>query len=247
MEHTNVLVDGASVHALACRGPGRSVVCVHGIGVSSRYFVPALDVLGAEFNVHAPDLPGFGRSADPGFVLGLTALADALLAWIDAVRLQNVALLGNSFGCQIAVEAALRQRGQVERLVLEGPTTDPQARSVPGQLSRWMANSPGEDPRQLPLILRDYRDAGLRRCAQTFRDALTDRVEDKLPSVALPVLVVRGERDRIVPQAWAEQVTRLLPHARLVTVPGAAHTLNFSAPRGLAAVASEFLRQEAAS
>lgn len=235
------LIDGRAVHAIARRGPGRTVVCVHGVGVSSRYFRPTLEVLGAEFDVHAPDLPGFGQSADPGSVLDLAALADALLAWIDAAQLRRVALLGNSFGSQIAVEAALRQNGQIERLVLQGPTTDPEARSALRQIGRLLVNSRGESPRQLPLILRDYRDAGLRRCAQTFRIALVDRIEDKLPCIELPVLVVRGDHDLIVPQAWAEQVTRLLPHGRLVTVPDAAHTLNFAAPRGLADAVRGFL------
>lgn len=247
VRHRTVLVGGLPIHALTSRGPGRTVVCVHGVGVSSRYFTPTLDVLGAEFDVLAPDLPGFGGSGDPGFALDLPALADALLDWIDAMGLQRVALLGNSFGCQIAVEAALRRCDQVERLVLQGPTTDPAARTARGQIGRWLANSPAEDPRQMPLILRDYRDAGLRRLRRTFRAALTDRIEDKLPALALPVLVVRGDRDRLVPQAWAEQVTRLLPHGRLAVVPGAAHTLNFAAPDALAQAVRGFLREDDAA
>lgn len=244
---TTVLVDGLPVHALTSRGPGRTVVCVHGVGVSSRYFTPTLEVLGAEFDVLAPDLPGFGGSGDPGFALDLPGLADALLGWIDAAGLQRVALLGNSFGCQIAVETALRRPDAIERLVLQGPTTDPAARTVLGQVGRRLVNSPAEDPRQTPLILRDYRDAGLRRLRLTFRAALADRIEDKLPALALPVLVVRGERDRLVPQAWAEQVTRLLPQGRLAVVPGAAHTLNFSMPDALAEAVGAFLREDGAA
>jgi len=47
--------------------------------------------------------------------------------------------------------------------------------------------------------------------------------------------VVRGERDPIVPHRWAAQITALLPDARLLTIPGAAHTPNFSHPQELAA------------
>jgi pimeloyl-ACP methyl ester carboxylesterase len=57
----------------------------------------------------------------------------------------------------------------------------------------------------------DYADAGVGRALGTFGHALADRIEDKLPLVQVPTLVVRGARDRIVPQAWAEEVTRLLP------------------------------------
>jgi 2-hydroxy-6-oxonona-2,4-dienedioate hydrolase len=58
--------------------------------------------------------------------------------------------------------------------------------------------------------------------------------------VAVPVLVVRGSRDRIVSQAWAEAVTRLLPDARLVVIPGVAHVINFSYPAELSAIALRF-------
>ena len=36
-------------------------MCVNGVGVSSRYFTVPLDVVGAQFDIHAPDLPGFGE------------------------------------------------------------------------------------------------------------------------------------------------------------------------------------------
>ena len=61
VQHTTTVVDGTPVHALARRAPGRTAVCVHGVGVSSRYFTATLDVLGAQFDIHAPDLPGGGH------------------------------------------------------------------------------------------------------------------------------------------------------------------------------------------
>jgi pimeloyl-ACP methyl ester carboxylesterase len=234
-------VDAWRLHSRRCRGRGRTVVCVHGAGVASRYMVPTMVELGRDFDVIAPDLPGFGLSDKPPFVLGLAGLADALADWLVADGLGEAALLANSFGCQIAVECAVRRPDCVERLALVGPTVDPAARTVLGQLARFVANTPGEAPHQAPLIVRDYRDAGLRRVVRTFGHALTDRVEDKLPHVTVPALVIPGERDRLVPRAWAEEVTRLLPKGRLVEIPRAAHTLNFAAPRALAEVLRPFL------
>jgi pimeloyl-ACP methyl ester carboxylesterase len=60
------------------------------------------------------------------------------------------------------------------------------------------------------------------------------------PSVEAPVLVVRGEHDRIVPQAWAEEVARLA-RGRLEVLPGG-HALNFTSPEELARVVRSFLR-----
>ena len=89
--------------------------------------------------------------------------------------------------------------------------------------------------------MADYALCGARRLVGTSRHMLADRVEDKLPRVAAPTLVVRGTRDRIVPQAWAERAARLLPRGRFAVIPGAAHAINFSYPREFKAAMLAFL------
>jgi pimeloyl-ACP methyl ester carboxylesterase len=74
-------------------------------------------------------------------------------------------------------------------------------------------------------LLADYRDAGPRRVWATYRLALRDRIEDKLPRIVVPALVLRGARDLIVPQRWAETVAGLLPAGELVVTPSGAHRL----------------------
>ncbi len=238
-------VDGLPVHArvLVDPVPDRSlaVILIHGIGVSSRYMVPTAERLAPYFRVYAPDLPGFGRSAKPSHVLNLTELADALDGWMQAVGLERAVLLGNSFGCQIIVEFFLRHPERVERAVLQGPTVDPKARTALQQIIRWQLDSPREPPSLGLVLIRDYRDCGVRRVVRTFQYALQDRIEEKLPHMQIPTMVVRGGRDPIVPQRWAEEATRLLPEGRLVVIPGAAHTVNYNSPLELARVARPFL------
>lgn len=236
-------VDGRRFHARHV-GPEAAaappVVCVHGVGVSSRYMVATMTKLASAFEVYAIDLPGFGLTDGPPEVLDVVGLADALAGWIQAAGVGRPALLANSVGCQVAVDCAVRYPDRVSRLVLVGPTTDPIARSALRQVLRWLRNLPGERPGQLPLSVADYADAGVGRALRTFGYALADRIEDKLPLVQAPTLVVRGARDPIVPQAWAEEVTRLLPHGRLAVIPGP-HTLNFAAPGALAELVGPFL------
>ena len=93
--------------------------------------------------------------------------------------------------------------------------------------------------------MADYALCGARRLVGTSRHMLADRVEDKLPRVAAPTLVVRGTRDRIVPQAWAERAARLLPRGRFAVIPGAAHAINFSYPREFKAAMLPFLLGDA--
>jgi 2-hydroxy-6-oxonona-2,4-dienedioate hydrolase len=198
-------------------------------------------VVGRWARVFAPDLPGFGRSPKPWRVLSLTELADTLAEWLQAARLTRPTLVGNSFGCQIIIDLAVRYPALLAGAVLNGPTVDPQARTYKGQLARWVSNAPHEAPSQLGVLAADYLQSGMRRLVGTLREAMTDHVEGKLMHVAVPTLVVRGSRDPIVPQRWAEELTRMLPRGHLVVIPGSGHTTNYTAPLEMSRVMREFL------
>ena len=160
---------------------------------------------------------------------------------MNVLGLTKAHLVGNSFGCQIIAEFALRHPRHIDRLVLQGPTVDPAARSLGKQLIRLVINSLREQHSMGRITLKDYRAAGLRRILGTIKVALEDRIEDKLPLIRAPTLVIRGERDAVVPQIWAERVTALLPNADLYIIPGAAHTVNYSVPEKFAAAIRPFL------
>jgi 2-hydroxy-6-oxonona-2,4-dienedioate hydrolase len=223
-----------------------TVVLVHGLGVSSRYMIPTLRALGRDCRVYAPDLPGYGRTAGPRDALDIKRLADVLDAWLDAAGLGAPdVLLGNSMGCQTLVDLAVRKPSRVRRLVLVGPTMDARARTAWQQFGRLVVDSFREAPSQPFLVAYDYAAFGLRRFRQTFYYAIADRIEDKLPHVEAPTLVVRGELDPIVPQDWAADIARRLRRSRLAVVPGAAHTVNYMAPDALADLVRAFLRDGA--
>lgn len=208
------------------------VVLVHGQVVSSRYMVPLAEHLAPEFRVYAPDLPGFGKSGKPHPVLDMAQLADALAAWLDEMKLERVNLIGNSMGCNVLVELALRHGERIARLVLEGPVIDPAARTAYRQTLHWLMNG-WREPAMGGVVFKDFAAAGPRRAVLTFRHLLRHFIEEKLPAVQVPTLVVRGARDPIVPRRWACQVVKLLPDARLLEIPEGAHTLHYFKPQAL--------------
>jgi len=220
-----------------------AVVLVHGLVVSSRYMVPIAERLTPYYQVYAPDLPGFGKSAKPPRALDIPELADSLDAWMQGIGLESAVLIGNSMGCQVIAHLAVRHPERVERAVLQGPTMDPQGRTVLRQLGRFLTNSTREPLSMAPVMMLDYLAAGFGRAWHTFRYALRDRIEDNLPHLGVPTLVVRGSRDPIVPKRWAEEASRLLPDGRLVVIPDATHTANFDAPSEFVRVIREFLNE----
>jgi 2-hydroxy-6-oxonona-2,4-dienedioate hydrolase len=180
--------------------------------------------------VFAIDLPGYGKSDKSWPILTVAQLADAIAGWMDANALPQAYFAGNSFGCQILATFAVRHPQRINRLVLQGPTVDPTARGFWRQLWRQLRNGCIEHSSLGLVMVRDYQAAGLRRIWATIQLVLADRIEEKLSQVQVPTLVVRGEKDIVVPQRWAEQVMRLLPHGELRVIPGVAHTLNYTAP-----------------
>ena len=245
---TWTMVNGLSLHARVPVDPAPAgspvVILVHGLGVSSRYMAPTARRLAPAYRVYAPDLPGFGRSAKPPHVLTIAELADALAGWMDAVGIDRAALLGNSLGCQTIVDFALRHPERITRAVLVGPTIDRRARTALQQIWRVVLDTPREAPSQPLMVVRCYWQAGLRRAWRTLQYGLADPIEEKLPRVQVPTLVVRGARDPIVPHCWAEEVARLLPRGWLVEIPKGPHTVNYSMPAALIRAVGPFLEED---
>lgn len=219
----------------------RAVVLVHGLGVSSRYMIPTAERLAPYCRVYAPDLPGFGRSCRPHQVLDVPQMADLLDGWMGALGLEQAAFVGNSMGCQAIVDLAARYPHRVTRAVLIGPTFDPTARNFFQPVGRLLLDIPFEPLSLFPVVLYDYLSAGVARDLRTYLYGLRHPIEEMLPCARVPTLVVRGEHDAIVSRRWAAEVARLLPFGEFVEIKGAAHAVNFSAPRKLLMVALPFL------
>jgi pimeloyl-ACP methyl ester carboxylesterase len=231
------LAAGTRVHA-AVLGPADApdVVCVHGLGCSHRYFLPFARSLAPAARVVAPDLPGFGRTKGPANALDVRSLSRALADWLRGTGRKGAVLVANSTGCQVVVDMAVHAPDLLGPVVLNGPTIDRHARTAARQGARLLMNGRLEPPSLLVIIASDYLRCGLRRYLATVAHKLADPIERKLPLVTSPAIVVRGERDPIVPHEWAREVAELLPFGRLVEVPRAAHTLNYSAPDELAQI-----------
>jgi pimeloyl-ACP methyl ester carboxylesterase len=236
-------IDGVRIHAHA-GGEGPPVLLVHGYGVSGAYMLPLAEALAGSCTAYAPDLPGQGRSDAVRRGLGISALADALGDWIAAVGLGRALVVANSFGCQIVTDLAVRRPACVGPLVLIGPTIDPTQRRAPHQLAAALRDSAREPFSLLAIAARDNAQTGIRALLGTARSALRDRIEERLPELAQPTVVVWGEQDGFVGREWAERVAALLPRGRLVVVPGEPHAVHYTRPDLVADVVLDLLAEE---
>jgi 2-hydroxy-6-oxonona-2,4-dienedioate hydrolase len=236
------------IHSLCSKdGPSDAspIIVVPGLGVSGLTMLPTARLMPRERHVLVVDLPGQGESDKPDAALDLPAYAAILADWLEALNFERAVWFGHSFGTQVLVELAVEYPDIVDRLVLVSLTVDPEARSMTSQLARLLLDATREPRPLLRLLARDYRKAGLRTLLEVAHVALGDRIEEKLPSIQAPTLLVCGGRDPFVPEHWARQMAKLVPRSKLVVIPGATHAVQYVAPAELARELQEFLTESA--
>jgi pimeloyl-ACP methyl ester carboxylesterase len=115
MRTTHTVAHGVTLESFVA-GRGTPVILLHGLAASKVSFLPTVDGLADHHEVHALDLPGFGKSEKPlpaGRRYHARWMADAVHAYIRANHLRHAHLIGNSMGGRIAVELALRHPRRV--------------------------------------------------------------------------------------------------------------------------------------
>jgi 2-hydroxymuconate-semialdehyde hydrolase len=223
------------------RGRGDPVVLLHGSGpgVSAwanwRLTIPALE---RHFRVVAPDIVGFGFTERPtGVTYDLATWRRHLGAVLDALGLDRVHLVGNSFGGALALAFAIDQPERVDRLVLMG-SVGLRFPITPGLDEVWGYEPSVEAMRRLlDLFAYDrslvtdelaelrYR-ASIRPGAheayrqmfpaprQRWVDALASP-EEAIAGLAQPTLVIHGREDRVIPPTCSQRLFGLIPRAEL--------------------------------
>jgi pimeloyl-ACP methyl ester carboxylesterase len=98
------------------------VVLLHGLGATNTSMLPTLWDLARDHRVLAPDLPGHGASAAPRASYQAAWFGRWLSAFQDSTNAVPAAVIGNSLGGRVALEAALDRPESVDRLVLLCPS-----------------------------------------------------------------------------------------------------------------------------
>jgi pimeloyl-ACP methyl ester carboxylesterase len=245
-------------------GVGPALVLLHGgFGFDSRSWRRQLDALSNEFTVVAWDMPGCGRYADPPDTFRASDFADCLATFIGALGLERPHLLGLSFGGALALELyrwhpaiprslilasayagwagslpaeAVEQRTQHELQALDLPPEQWAREWSPSMLS---PSAPTEVVDEVVASLSAFRPAGQRVMVRTVRD---QDLRDVLPGIAVPTLLLYGDRDVRSPVSVGEEWHARIPSSQLVVLPGVGHVSNLEAPERVNAEVRRFLR-----
>jgi pimeloyl-ACP methyl ester carboxylesterase len=249
-------------------GPRPPLLLLHGWGGSSRYWRPTLAALGADRRVLAPDLPGFGESPPLAGPASAERLAELVIAFADAMGLEQFDLNGHSFCASVAVYVAARHPGRVRRLVLTCMSTfrDERERRVVQQvhhvLALWMAlrrpwmararafyravgsrffyRTPADD-NLLREAVADFLKMDQRTALETAASAGEPQINPALASLSRPTLVLGARQDNIMPPPGTPEVARLVPDSQLVWIERCGHLPMIERPDVYHAALRDFL------
>jgi len=215
---------------------GRAIILVHGIGASGNYFMPLAELLARNYDVHVLDMPGYGKTPKPPRPLTLIQQADILAGYIKKLGLPHAVIVGQSMGCQTGALFAARHGKLCEKLILIGPTVNKWERQRSIQALRLLRVSFAEPLKANLIVLRDYFRMGVRPYWITSRYMISDRIEETIKQVHVPICIIRGTKDRIAPKKWVEHLAEIANESEVHHIERHTHNVHFSNAKVVSAI-----------
>jgi 2-hydroxy-6-oxonona-2,4-dienedioate hydrolase len=240
-------------------GEGEPLLYLHS-AYGENMWMPFHEKLAQNFRLLAPAHPGFALSQGIEEISSMEDLAFHYIDLLDQLNLEAVNLVGVSLGGWIAAEFATRYPHRVKRLALgapaglwldEHPMTDMfAALNSTEKLRRINFHDPDSLLAQmlLPDEASDEEKAeaykALSVTARLFWNPFghNPKLAGRLRRITSPTLLLWGDDDRLIPQAYAGEWARHLRDAQVVTLADCGHLLMFEGESQFVAAVSDFLR-----
>lgn len=255
------------------RGNGPPLIVIQQLDPPA-FWTQTIDALSGGCEVIAVDLPGFGETPPlpDGRSPSVSALTGAVAAWIGDLGLDEAYVVGNSLGGAVAIELAKRKAvaGAVAVSPLGFWTQREAARALRslwlgGTVARAVVSRPGlitrtsagrtlafwqlvARPWSMPESTARSALVGMATAPgfeATRREVRTYRLEGPEPEV--PVTIAWAAKDRMTPPHQARRTTKVLPHAKLVTLADCGHAAMVDDPRLVVRVVREATAKDPSS
>ena len=245
-------------------GHGPVLLLLHGTGSSSASWRDLIPLLSDRFTLVAPDLPGHGRTSGvPRGPCSLPVMAHALAVLMRDLGLDPEFVAGHSAGAAISAQMVLAETPSVQRLAWIAPALVP-FEGIAGLVAPSLARLLSRSSTLAHLAAwRARSDSAVRRMIASTGSTLDERGVDvygallrspvhvsgalammagwdlaplnrALPLIRMPVLLMHGERDGIVPARQSEQVAATLANARVERLAGLGHLAHEEQPERVA-------------
>jgi pimeloyl-ACP methyl ester carboxylesterase len=261
--------DNFDIH-YSKEGNGDPVILIHGGGMWLYSYRDTIPELSRAFTVYALDMPGYGytvpRASSPRY--GLQVMADILLEFMDALKIEKASLVGHSWGGGWAIHFTHKHPERVEKLVLiDSSGLDvPDVREweflkypVIGETLVRCISSHGvrrrlersffhKDRVTAEMVTEVYTPMRFRtnQKAQSLlsRNQNWKLTEKAMPDIRKRVLLIWGDSDRYLDPSLAEGFAARFANINLVMLENCGHSAHEEYPHVVNGLIMEFLKQD---
>lgn len=236
-------------------GSGDNLVLLHGLFGALSNFKDLVDCFKEKYTVYIPMLPLYDLT---NFDTSVSGLAKHVAKFIDAKKLTNVNLLGNSLGGHIALVYALAHPDKVKTITLTGSSglfENGMGETYPKRGDKDYIRKKVEltfyDPNSATDELVDevYNIVNNRLKAVKIiylaKSAIRHHLGEELKNIKQPVCLIWGHNDTITPPMVAEEFKKLLPNSELHWVDKCGHAPMMEVPGEFNVLLNEFLNKHA--
>lgn len=267
-----VTVDGKKVHYVE-KGNGKPLILLHGYLYNTMTWNRNIDALAKQFTVYALDQWGFGYSERPnGMKYSFPVYGKQVIGFMDALKIDKASVGGHSMGGGTSVYVAAHYPDRVNRVVLVAPAVLPHEASalikiyslpffgeflsalprglilenlIKGSCFRNPEVATEEYFEELfkPLGIMGSSEAALYIRRNLFKPPGLKPEADRLAKTGIPILLVHGNADPLVPIEDSKALHRLWKDSQLTVFQGAKHNPHEEYPDKFNKVVVEFLSQ----
>lgn len=255
MNTEQVQISGVGIELLKT-GRGRPILYLHpGDGLDER--APFLGTLARRYEIIAPSHPGFGGSDLPKTFRTVDDLSYFYLDFLEQQNLDDIVLLGVSFGAWIAAEIAIKNTSRLSGLILVDALGakfgDARTREITDLFSIPQYEQAGilyEDPSRRKLDMSQWPQESLVRLARNFESfALfgwsptlhNPRLVERLHRIDVPTKVIWGADDRVVSPSYGRSFAKAIPNASFELINEAGHYPQVEQPEKFAEAVQRFV------
>ena len=238
--------NGISV-AFERRGQGTPLVLLHGYPLDHTIWKEVAVLLENDFDLIMPDLRGFGESGAPAGSYSMADYAADVISILDQLDIQKAAVVGHSMGGYVALAFARAYPGRMLGLGLVSSQTladSPERKTSRYEEAEHVMAQGVKDVAEgmsvkltadVPLQVR-LKELILRQRPEGLAGALRAMAErpdmtDLLSGFKLPLILVHGLADALIPVERAENVNEAVTQARLTELINVGHMPMMEAPQ----------------
>lgn len=229
----------------------KPLVILHGWGNSGEQYTELAKILGEDFYVLLPDLPGFGKTPPPNRPYDVRDYAKAVRKLLKDQGIEEAIFVGHSFGGRISMKLASKQPKLVKLLILTGAAGVEKFHlkrslkraaywTIAKKLKLFSFLPPVKRMRERFYKNRDFgKVEGVMK--ETFLKIIKENLTKDAKNIQQHTLLVWGAKDQMTPLYDAEKMHKIIPHNYLKIFTRVGHKLPYEMPHEFAREIVQFV------